>query len=56
MSPRTARRSSLPWHSVREPLALVDSVYLYFTHFTAWKRTSSSAKGMSQQAICHFLW
>ena len=45
--PPTAHRGSPLWLSVREPLARVDSVHLCSTHFTAWKRTPSSALGAS---------
>ena len=47
--PPTARRGSPLWLSVREPLARVDSVHLYFTHFTAWKRTPSSVTSASHR-------
>jgi len=49
--PPTARRGSPLWLSVREPLARVDSVHLYFTHFTAWKRTPSSVTSASHRRL-----
>lgn len=53
--PPTARRGSPLWLSVREPLARVDSVHLYFTHFTAWKRTPSSVTSASHRRQPSFL-